>query len=86
MAEQQKKPEVNGPKKQSLTTRVAKVSNEEEYYLIMKETKVTPRTKQDQYEDTCGDSCGAALGVADIELRWRPHTIKIVNLRSNGAS
>ena len=56
MAEQQKKPEVNGPK-QSLTTRVAKVSNEEEYYLIMKETTVTPRTKQDQYEDTCGDSC-----------------------------
>ena len=85
MAEQQKKPEVNGPK-QSLTTRVAKVSNEEEYYLIMKETKVTPRTKQDQYEDTCGDSCCAALGVADIELRWRPHTIKIVNLRSKEAS
>ena len=56
MAEQQKKPEVNGPK-QSLTTRVAKVSNEEEYYLIMKETKVTPRTKQDLYEDACGDSC-----------------------------
>ena len=52
----------------------------------MKETKVAPRTKQDQYEDTCGDICGAALGVADIELRWRPHTIEIVNLWSNGAS
>ena len=34
----------------------------------MKETKVTPRTKQDQYEETCGDICWAALGVADIEI------------------
>ena len=34
----------------------------------MKETKVTPRTKQDQYKGTCGDICWAALGVADIEI------------------
>jgi IS4 transposase len=47
---------VNGPE-QSLTTRVAKVSRDEEYYLITKETKVTPRKKQDQHERTCGDSC-----------------------------
>ena len=47
---------VNGPE-QSLTTRVAKVSRDEEYYLITKETKVTPRTKQDQHEGTCGDIC-----------------------------
>ena len=44
------------------------MSKDEEYYLIMKETKVTPRTKQDQYEETCGDICWAALGVADIEI------------------
>ena len=38
---------VNGPE-WSLTIRVAKVSNDEEYNLIRKKTKVMPRTKQDR--------------------------------------
>ena len=78
---------VNGPE-WSLTIRVAKVSNDKEYTLIRKKTKVMPRTNRIgkfKMNESCGDTCWTATGVADIGVRWRPHISEIVTLRINEA-